>query len=86
MTKRMPSVSLVDAGLLLTVMVWATNFRIVKAALANLSPLAFVALRMVEASWLTLFVTWLLEGDLSLPSSTWRRVILLGFIGSFRHP
>jgi drug/metabolite transporter (DMT)-like permease len=75
--------SAVDLALVLTVLMWAANISIVKSALAELSPLAFDALRMGGATLLTLFGTWVIERDLSLPRETWWYVILLGFIGHF---
>ena len=86
MTKKLPAFSAVDAGLLLAVVIWAANFSIVKAALAQLSPLAFVALRMSGAAVLTLLFTWMIERDLSLPRVTWRQVVMLGFVGNFCYP
>jgi len=83
LTCKKPTFSLVDLGLLLTVLLWAANIPIVKAALAELSPLSFDALRMGGAALLTVICTWIIERDLSLPREAWIQVVVLGFIGHF---
>lgn len=71
-----------DLALLGLVTIWGANFTVVKSALAELTPMAFNALRLTGASVLTLLLTYLIERDLSLVPHDWGPVLLLGLAGS----
>ena len=66
----------VDAGLLAVVVVWAVNFSVVKAVLADLPPLAFNTLRLVGASVLLLAIAWFVPGKPVAPDDRWRLILL----------
>ncbi len=70
----------VDAGLLAVVVVWAVNFSVVKAVLADLPPLAFNTLRLVGASLLLLAIAWFVPGKPVAPDDRWR-LVLLALVG-----
>jgi drug/metabolite transporter (DMT)-like permease len=73
---------LTDLALLGLVTIWGANFTIVKSALAELTPLAFNALRVAGGTVLTLLLAYLVEGDLSLVPDDRGRVLLLGLAGN----
>ena len=72
---------LVDLGLVLTATIWGLNFTVVKAALEEIPPLAFNALRFpcaAAAIWLLVRGT----GRRTLPPRRdWGVVVLLGLVG-----
>ncbi len=71
----------VDLGLLLTATIWGLNFSVVKAALEEIEPLAFNALRFPCAA---IAVWFLLRGagrKAFPPRKDWRIVLLLGIAG-----
>jgi drug/metabolite transporter (DMT)-like permease len=71
-----------DFGMLLVVVIWGANFAVVKAALAQIPPLALTALRFAIASILLLTIVSLREGSLLPPrGSAWRHV-WLGIVGN----
>jgi drug/metabolite transporter (DMT)-like permease len=68
--------------LLLMVLIWGINFPVAKAALAELSPLAFNALRFPMAAT-TLYLALRLRGRIPWPERRdRRRVLLLGILGN----
>jgi drug/metabolite transporter (DMT)-like permease len=71
-----------DAGLLLMVVIWAVNFSVIKAALEEVAPLAFNALRFPLAA----LMVWAIlrrRGPIRLPRrEDWGRVLALGLIGN----
>jgi drug/metabolite transporter (DMT)-like permease len=72
----------IDLALLGMAFIWGINFTVVKAALAELSPLAFNALRFSIASLLTLAALWLVERDVRwAPGDGWR-FLGLGLVGN----
>lgn len=81
--KKARSFGLIDLMMLGLVVVWGANYAIVKSALAQLSPLAFNALRFTGAAVVILFLTWVVERDLSVRRSDWGGLLMLGFLGSF---
>lgn len=74
---------LVDAAQLALVVIWGANFTVVKSALAEMTPMAFNALRFGGASILTMILAWIIERDVLMPRRDWGLVLLLGFIGNF---
>jgi drug/metabolite transporter (DMT)-like permease len=55
---------------------------VIKVALADIPPLAFVALRFAIAGTVLGFILWRREGTLLPPRRSWLRLILLGVIGN----
>ncbi len=80
---------MIDLLLLLTVIVWGSNFAIVKSALADFPPFVFNALRLIIAS--SLFVIAMAAQARAGPSDLhgrltrgeWRQLLQLGVIGHF---
>jgi drug/metabolite transporter (DMT)-like permease len=68
--------------MLLVVLIWGANFSVIKVALADIPPLAFVALRFAIAGTVLGFILWRREGTLLPPRRSWLRLILLGVIGN----
>jgi drug/metabolite transporter (DMT)-like permease len=71
----------IDLLLLGVVLVWGINFSVVKASLAEISPLAFNGLRFLLASSTMLILTRAVEGDLHIQPGDWSRLALVGLIG-----
>ncbi|HSJ23302.1 MAG TPA: DMT family transporter [Longimicrobiales bacterium] len=68
--------------LLLMVVIWGVNFPVAKAALEELSPLAFNALRFPLAA-LTLYAALRVRGRVPLPAAADRsRILILGILGN----
>lgn len=71
-----------DIVLLLMVLIWAVNFSVIKAALAELPPLAFNALRYPLAALVVLVALWR-QGNLPLPRPEHRlRIVALGVLAN----
>lgn len=85
--------SSIDVWLALMVLIWGSNFAILKAALREVSPVAFNALRLALAAAVLLAITRVRErpretsADESrggrFSGADWRRLILLGVEGNF---
>lgn len=71
----------VDLGLLLTTVIWGLNFTVVKAALEEIEPLAFNALRFPCAAVAVWFMVRGTGRQLLPPRKDWGMVILLGIAG-----
>lgn len=71
----------VDLGLLLTTVIWGLNFTVVKAALEEIEPLAFNALRFPCAAVVVWFMVRGTGRRLLPPRKDWGMVILLGIAG-----
>ncbi|MDY7040793.1 MAG: EamA family transporter [Chloroflexota bacterium] len=72
----------VDLALVGMAFIWGINFAVVKTALAELSPLAFNALRFSLASLLIMVALWLVEGNIRpAPGDGWR-FLVLGLVGN----
>ncbi len=71
---------MVDAALVATVLMWAVNFSVVKAALRHFTPMAFTSIRLVGASLCFLAIAGLSPGPRLLPSDR-NRFLALGLIG-----
>jgi drug/metabolite transporter (DMT)-like permease len=85
-------VTALDALLLLMVLIWGSNYTIVKSALSQIDPQAFNALRMIEASSIMLVVMavarrirWnpsqVFYTDARVTPREWLAMALLGAIG-----
>jgi drug/metabolite transporter (DMT)-like permease len=73
---------LIDLMLLAMILIWGINFAVVKAALAEMTPLSFNSLRFLLASALTLLSLRLIEGDVGFARGDWWRLLGLGLIGN----
>ena len=71
----------VDLGLLLTATIWGLNFTVVKAALVEIEPLAFNALRFPCAAVAVWFLVRGTGRRLLPPRKDWGIVLLLGIAG-----
>jgi drug/metabolite transporter (DMT)-like permease len=80
--RRWLSLTPFDGLLLLMVLIWGANFTVVKAALADIPPQAFNALRLVVATGIFLTAI-LLQGVPSVLRRDWMRMAVLGIIGHF---
>jgi drug/metabolite transporter (DMT)-like permease len=69
-------------GLLLVVLIWGGNFTATKLAFADISPLAFTAVRFALGSVLMWLVLARKEGWRLPPRATWLPLILLGVVGN----
>jgi drug/metabolite transporter (DMT)-like permease len=64
------------------VVIWGTNYTIVKEALDSIPALAFMALRFGLAALAMGVLLWRLEGWKPLPRSTFLRLTALGLLGN----
>lgn len=69
-------------GLLLVVLIWGGNFTATKLAFADISPLAFTAVRFAFGSVLMWLVLARREGWRLPPRDTWMPLIALGVVGN----
>jgi drug/metabolite transporter (DMT)-like permease len=74
--------SINDLYLLIVVLIWGGNFSVVKIAFADLSPMAFTALRFLIASVLIMALVRFVEGDVSIPGKSLGQMIWLGLVGN----
>jgi drug/metabolite transporter (DMT)-like permease len=70
----------VDAALVATVLIWAVNFSVVKAALRHFPPMAFTSIRLAAAAICFLVIARLSPGSSVLPSDR-KRLVILGLVG-----
>ncbi len=82
MTRRLGTV---DVVLLLTVLIWAANFSVVKAVLAHIPHLAFNTVRLVGSSTLLLAFT-LLDKPRVLSRADLPRLLVLALLGHTLSP
>jgi len=71
-----------DAALLMAVLIWGTNFSIVKFALAEMTPMSYNALRFGGASVLTLLFARIVERNIRIDRRDWGYFLLLSLIGN----
>ena len=71
----------VDLGLVAVATIWGLNFTVVKAALLEIEPLAFNALRFPCAAVAVWFLVRGTGRRLLPPRKDWRIVLLLGIVG-----
>lgn len=69
-------------GLLLVVLIWGGNFTATKLAFADISPLAFTAVRFALGSVLMWLILARKEGWRLPPRATWVPLIALGVVGN----
>ena len=72
----------VDAALLLVVLIWGTNFVVMKSTFDALPPFAFNVVRLSLATVLLILALWWKEGWRSIPKRDWLKLIGLGLLGS----
>jgi len=73
---------LTDLALISMTLIWGFNFIIVKTALTELAPLAFLAFRFSMASlFFFLIVRWR-QGGFRIPRAAWGRVAVIGVIST----
>ncbi len=68
--------------LLAVVLIWGANFAFIKAAVLEIPPLAFAALRFTLASVILAALVKHREGSLGWPAGTGWRLVALGLIGN----
>jgi len=68
--------------MLLTILVWAFNFSVIKIAFKQFTPGSFNGPRLTIASLLLLLFLWLKEGTIAPPRGDLLRLIVLGVIGN----
>lgn len=71
-----------DLTMILVVLIWGTNFSMIKISLVQIPPMAFAALRFTGAA----LVLWLImrwrEGAVSLPSRSLWKLTWIGIVGN----
>ncbi len=71
-----------DFYMLLTILIWAINFPLIKIALREFSPLAFNGIRLAFASLTLLFFLFLSRQGFGIQKRDIFRLIVLGIIGN----
>ena len=75
--------SALDFALLLMILIWGTNFSLVKVALRDFPELAFNAMRMLTSAVVFVAVIGLSRTRLSFSRADWIRLVFLGVVGTF---
>ncbi len=75
------SFSTVDLLLFSVVLIWGINLSVTKFALAEITPMAFVGLRIALASLALLLLFHAIEGDLRFRREDWLRLGVIGLVG-----
>lgn len=71
-----------DLTMLLVVLIWGTNFSVVKITLEFLPPLIYTALRFALAAVVLAAILWRREGTLAYPRSSLWQLIAFGIVGN----
>ncbi len=71
-----------DLSMVLVILLWGSNFAIIKVSLKDLGPMPFTALRFSLATFLLLALLRWREGSLALPKGQFLRMLWLGLIGN----
>ncbi|NBD13108.1 MULTISPECIES: DMT family transporter [Corallococcus] len=71
-----------DLAMIAVVVIWGTNYTLVKDALDGMPPRAFMALRFALAALAMGGVLWAVEGHKPLPWKVFLRLTALGFVGN----
>jgi len=71
-----------EVAILAVVLIWGANFAFIKAAVLEIPPLAFAALRFTVASLVLAAIVKHREGSLWGPAGTGWRLVALGLIGN----
>ena len=74
--------SFADMTMLAVIVIWAGNLSVVKAALADMAPLPFTAVRFTVASVSLALLLRLREGVLRVPRAHWGKILCLGVVGN----
>ncbi|HYO53416.1 DMT family transporter [Archangium sp.] len=74
--------SLSDLALIFVVIIWGTNYTVVKEALSTFPPMAFMALRFGLAAAAMAVVLHTREGWKPLPRATLLKLVVLGLLGN----
>ena len=64
------------------VLIWGTNFTIVKASVQHIPPLAFTAVRFLLATGVLLVLVRILEPDAEIPKKDLWRLVGIGLVGN----
>jgi drug/metabolite transporter (DMT)-like permease len=72
----------VDAALLLVVLIWGSNFVVMKITFDALHPFAFNVVRLSLAAVILILALWWKEGWQSIPKRDWLKLIGLGLLGN----
>ena len=81
-TEDQEKLGLTDLYMLLTVLIWAVNFPLIKIALREFSPLAFNGIRLAFASLTLLFFLFLSRQGFRIQKRDIFKLIVLGIIGN----
>ncbi|HZI10306.1 MAG TPA: EamA family transporter [Myxococcus sp.] len=71
-----------DLAILGVVIVWGTNYTVVKEALGSIPPLAFMSLRFAIAALAMGVLLWAVEGWKPLPRRVFLKLTALGLVGN----
>lgn len=71
-----------DIALIVMTFIWGLNFVVVKTLISGMIPLAFVSIRFVLGAALFVFLVRVREGGFQIPRVAWRRVALVGLVGT----
>ena len=74
--------SFADVTMLAVIVIWACNISIVKAALSDIAPLPFTAVRFTTATLLLVLLLRLRDGVLHVPRAHWGKLFWLGIVGN----
>jgi len=81
------ALTLLDAALLLMVLIWGSNFSVVKVALRDFPEIPFNAMRLLIGSVVFMGVLWWNRDSerqqAPLTRADWRQLIFLGVVGTF---
>ena len=81
------ALTLLDAALLLMVLIWGSNFSVVKVALLDFPEIPFNAMRLLVGSAVFLGVLWFNRDSerqrAPLTRSDWWQLVFLGVVGTF---
>ncbi|MFP2910915.1 DMT family transporter [Pyxidicoccus sp. 3LFB2] len=71
-----------DLAIIGVVIVWGTNYTVVKEALGTIPPLAFMSLRFAIAALAMGALLWAVEGWKPLPTKVFLKLTALGLVGN----
>jgi drug/metabolite transporter (DMT)-like permease len=80
------ALTLLDSALLLMVLIWGSNFSMVKVALRDFPEVAFNAMRLLVAGLVYLAVLWWNRDErrrTPLTRADWMQLLFLGVVGTF---
>jgi drug/metabolite transporter (DMT)-like permease len=68
-------------GMLVTALIWGSNYTVLKIAVTYITPLAYNAVRFSLAAAFNLVIARSRERDLSMPRAEWKHLVLLSLLG-----